>query len=364
MPPQLRDIKHRKRGIMVLESWGRFPRPVVEGFMRSLQATTVDGQEHPLSVEQAESLSEGDEIECMVTLAGSHVVKFALTRLDDRPFVRVLCDDDIDQAFGTSVADNIEHIKQALDRVVALYEKNKHLSGRGWTLEREGRIIEKSRTLKPGQRYRVRDEGALNERLEDVMVSMSLPDVGESLTGFIEFLLRLADDESGIPKIIQGLPDVTKDRTTATEISVRTERAQKYMGLLVRNYDSGWIEPDIQWRLDWNLSDPDLQHLAGPYGVRALGFTSFQNRMQRLQQLRDWLTIILGDPELRTYFKVDQIVLEIGKLTDMDVDQFMYSEQERTQKRLDMMRQQIAMAGPEGEGAPQPSGANVMEVMP
>ena len=174
-----------------------------------------------------------------------------------------------------------------------------------------------------------------------------MPDVGSSLFDLLTWALRLMDEDTNMPRIGQGQNDVGTGGATKFEIEVRTERAQKYSGSVIRNFDHGIIEPVIQFKLDYNLTDPALAHIAGPFRVQANGFTSFQNRQVRQQNLARIFDRLITVESLQKKFPLEPVFEEWIKTLDVNPDQFERSDEEIAQIE-EREAQEIAAQQPPG----------------
>jgi hypothetical protein len=128
------------------------------------------------------------------------------------------------------------------------------------------------------------------------------------------------------PKITQG--QIEKNQATATEIMEQSERADKYTGGVVRNYDEGLIEPITTDIFRENMRDPAITKGRGDFVVQALGFQSFKDRISRMRTYRTVLELALLDPEIRAMFKLRGIVEPMVKAAEIDVSSVMNSDEE------------------------------------
>ena len=132
------------------------------------------------------------------------------------------------------------------------------------------------------------------------------------------------------------------------------EQAGKYIGSVVRNIDTGLIEPLVEAFYDFNMNDPNVLLGKGSYVVKALGFTSFQDRVERITKLQQNLQLILSDPDLKAQSKLRWYLEEIAKALDLDPDQALKSPAETAQEQQ-QEQQQAALAGAAQQTPPDPS---------
>lgn len=316
MTPRLRDVSTRKNVIRVLECWMQVPRAYADRYEQGTPDDSMIGDE----IREAEET--GDDVPCLVVMAGDEVVRFIRLNPDEPwPFYSIPWEEDIDEAETYGVADNLAQTQAVLNSAIRAFEDNKRFSSSvilglkrrmmlnpGW----DGKI-------KPGLVLDVAEEA---RSIGDALSAFIVPDVGANLLQLIQLFSEFGDEESMVPKIQGGGRD---SQQTAYEASIRVEKAGKYMGAVVRNFDNFLIGPMIRDFYEWNMLDPQVQTGKGAFDITPLGFTSFQDRVIRLQAIQQFLAIVLQDPELRKMVKLDDALREIAKSLDLDPDQWLKS---------------------------------------
>ena len=333
--PGMRELQKRSRSIQVLEFWGRAPRRLVEEFMQELES----GAETALPPGTAlEDNDDGDDVECMVQVAGDEVIRFALTEQEDRPLYRIVWEIDPDGIGAIGIPDNLEQIQLAMNGAVRAFEDNKKLSS-NLIMGRNPRLIEGgSSDWYPGK------DIECSESCDDInkaLKALNIPDVGKTLIDMMGIYERYADMMSQVPQITQGIrPDSTAN--TAYELSQLMENAGKYLGAVIKNLDEGLIEPIVMDFYVYNMEDPEVQEGKGNWIVQALGFTSFQNRFVRLQKFMQLLNLALSDRSgvIVGELKSRGILEEIGKAMDIEEYQLLKSDEEKQQERQAAMAEQ------------------------
>jgi len=320
LPPYLRDVKHRQNTILYLEFWGRVPTKTAIAF----EAEMFAGEEVP-TVAYDDQGDVGDEVEIMACVAGGQVVRYTRSAASERPFRRAVWEDSLDGQGAIGVADNAENSQLVLNGAVRAYEDNKKLSA-NVILAGKKRMIEGDVTnISIGKWLEV------SEDVDDVrkaIVPIVIPDVGESLLSLIQLAEKYCDMDTLIPKLTQGL-DVKEPQMRAYVARQQVEKSGKYIGSVIRNNDEGLIEPIVEAFYDYNMNDPALVKGKGAYIVKALGFTSYQDRVERIEKLKSMLMLVLSDPDLKAESKLNWYLDEIAKALDMDPEQAIKSEEEK-----------------------------------
>jgi len=333
--PLLRDLTNRQNTIRYLEFWGRVPRRLADEFEASLKKGGADLSAYYL---EEEVDSEGDEVEVMICVADETVVRYARVPAGERPLFRTVWEDPLDDVSPVGVADNLEQVQHVLNGAIRCFEDNKRLAS-DVILAYKLRYLDYApkaggRGEKKGQRT-----GPLHiypgmglpvsEECPDARMAVQqivVEDVGQSLLSLIDLFLRFSDDESNIPRVEQGA--VEKGGQTAFEVSRRLEKSSKYMGMVIRNYDEYLLEPELEWLLDYNMRDPE-NPFKGDFQVEALGFSSYQDRIDRLSKLTQALQLAVSHPKIEAEVRFRKLVEALFRSLEADPDEFLKSNEEK-----------------------------------
>jgi hypothetical protein len=323
LSPAMRDIKYRQNTILYLEFWGRVPRVTAEAF----ESEMFSAKDVPsLVFDDKEDI--GDEVEVMVCVAGDQVVRYARTTPDERPFYRGIWEDSLDGQGAIGVADNAANAQFVLNGAMRAYEDNKKLSA-NVLLGIKRRFLEGDfKDITIGKAFEISEEcDDVRKAIQPIVV----PDVGESLLNLIALAEKYADMDTLIPKLTQGL-DVKEPQMRAYVAQQQVEKSGKYIGQVIRNNDESLIEPIVEAFYNYNMRDPAEVKGKGSYIVKALGFTSFQDRIERIEKLKSMLTLVLSSEALMAESKVRWYLEEIAKALDIDPEQVVKSEQEKQEE--------------------------------
>lgn len=320
LAPSLRSVQHRQNTILYLEFWGRVPREAAESYEQS----RFGGAAVP-TVALDDNSGQGDDVEIMTGVAGDQVVRYTRSAPQERPFVRAVWEDSLDGQGATGVADNAAASQRILNGALRAYEDNKKLSANVVLAGKRRMIDGDFREMKMGLFLDLAEEcDDVNKALAPIVI----PDVGESLLNLITLAEKYCDMDTLIPKLTQGL-DVKEPQMRAYVAQQQLSQAGKYIGGVIRNIDEGLIEPVVESFYEYDMNDPSVERGKGDYIVRALGFTSFQDRVERIEKLKQMLTLVLSSEELKAESKLRWYLEAIAKSMDVDPDQAMRSEEEK-----------------------------------
>lgn len=329
LSPGKAQVSKRRKKIPNKEFWGRAPETLIRQFMQDIKSKDYHGEiiyTDTGTFEEAENI--GKEVEFMGEMAGTEIIRIFPIEPGERVYKRCFWEDLLDEDIGIGIAENLEGIQNVLTGMVRAFEDNKRLSANVITAK-------KSRYLAPGQDNVIKPgmDIEIAEACDDVrkaLMPIIFPDVGESLLSGIDLMLSFADKVGQIPEIIQGF-NLPKHKTdTLGEINWLMENAGKYLGMVIRNMDESFVEPEINDIYTYNM-----EYLDGPKvscKVHATGFSSFQNKAVLQQKMRMLLALVTSSEVLLAEVKIRPHLDKIYKAMDLDTDEFLKSEEEKQEE--------------------------------
>jgi len=332
--PAQREVAERGKNIEYLECWVRVPRTVAESFekMAALAQETQNQTVIPSTNPDDESMTSGDDVEVFCAIAGRYVIAYKrLASPKERPYYMLTWDEDPDGLTGTGIADSLIDHQKVLNGAVRCYEDNKKLvSNVLLALKRRYLVDGDLGRLQPGKHIDITDDC---DDVRKAIQQIVLQDVGENLLKMIELYLQFADLSSNLPRAEQG--QQTFNPQTAFELQQRLEKSGKYIGRVIRNLDK-FVRDVVMDFHDYNMRNPDLEGGKGDWVVVALGFSSFENRVIRLQKLLQLLNLVINSELLLSLVNVRWLLEEIVKALDLEPAQALKSlaqvEQEMMQR--------------------------------
>ena len=332
LPPYMRNVTNRKKNIERCEFWVLVPTRKALDFENRLPilltTDTPDGTSEnvPAPSPPIEEEEAGDMVRCLCTTANGYIIQFVR---DPGPlrYFRVEWEPDNDSPNGRGIPDNLECTQKTLNGMIRSLENNTKLMANLMIAIRESAF--------KGDVAKVFKEGGILKLKEDdlgpdgdvgkAIQQLTFTDITGSLVRGIEMFMQFADLESSIPRAEQG--QQSSNPQTAFELQQRLERSGKYLGNCIRRFDVL-----IRWVVDqfhtYNMRNPALTDGKGDFVVKALGFSSFNNRVIKLQKLMQMLSMIAGNEMLSERAKMDWLLIEIAKAMDLDPDQMWKSAEE------------------------------------
>lgn len=321
--PHERDLKERKRNIRFAERWGYLPLKTVEQFEADV-AMMAGGQQPSVATDIQDQATDADEVFVLLWLADDEMVGWHRVSPNEMPFSRAVWQEALDEAAGIGISDNCEQMQYVIVGAMRAIEDNAKLAGNVMGIKKSRFLLDRLTTMTPGVWWEASEDC---EDARQAIQQLKIDPQIEPLLRVLELAVQFLEEDSMIPRISQGIQ--TDDKETAYSVSVRVEKSGKYLGMVIKNFDE-LVEDQLDWFVQYCMDDPDAKTRKAPFKVKALGFSSFQARRERIEKLERFLAIITQVPELSRRYDLGKLVDAIAKALDMEPEEF-----ERSQAELD-----------------------------
>jgi hypothetical protein len=326
--PFLRDINNPDRTIQYLEFWGRVPRKYLEDYQPDVKSEIETSASDVFNLSLVPEM--GDDIEITMISCNETIVRILPNDSGKRPYRKVRFENMLDDIHGIGTARNVVDAQQIINGAYRNVIDNIALSGNviiGLDSDSLAAGQSQNKKLYPGKQIRFKQ----GTDIRQAMGSITIQNVAGQLIELLGIAKQHSDEESMIPRIMQGDVAEKKKPDTLGEINLLFQNAGKYMGQVVKNIDEDYLEPIIEDIYDYNMMNPEFQQLQGDFTVHALGFNSFQSKVIKMQSLRQFLEILFVHDLLIQEAKFRPILEEMGKALDLDPEQYLYSDEEKAQ---------------------------------
>jgi hypothetical protein len=183
--------------------------------------------------------------------------------------------------------------------------------------------------IKPGTEIEIAEEC---DDARKAIQQVTIQDITGSLVNGIPLFERYADEGSQIPKILQGVVAEKHKPDTLGELNILQQNSGKYLGSVIKNFDEGLIEPTTMSFYEYNMDDPEVTKGKGNFITRALGFSSFQDRVIRMQKLMQGLNLVLSHEVLAAEVKPREGLADLWKALDLDPTTMFKTNEEKQQE--------------------------------
>jgi len=243
------------------------------------------------------------------------------------------CRDDLGIADANSTNQVIQDgLVKALDndlkktKVIIGYDQNGNLDGK-----RIEEILAQSIAVIPVSK------GVGSKSIADVLSVTNITTNAEVYMRALEFVQRLADLDTGAPRIQQG--QKAEGGNTAFELRERLSNSGRHFGAKIRALDS-----DIVWinkrMLEMEIAAGNIQ-IPADVEIKGGGFRSYSKQVGLYQTIFTLMQYAETNPEIKDRMNLTWILNELTECQGIDPEKFWISESEYQQK------QQVKQQSPE-----------------
>ena len=284
--------------------------------------------------ESEHSIDDGDEIEILCEIANDEIIRICRNEEGHRPWYRSVWEERLDYSYASGPADNVSDMQLVLNGMTRAYENNKKLSANVMGMGNSEKTPKWDKRFKPGLYVEV------DETVDDVRKAWQqiiVQDVGENLMAGMGMFERYADDASMLPKIVQGATLDKRKPDTFSEMNMLQQNAGKYIGGVIKNLDEGTIENWGNDFFEYNMDDPANTQGKGNFIAQAMGYSSYQDRIVRVNKIIQALQLVGSNPEFSKECQLDKMLFEAFKALDIDTGSFIKTEEQKKAEFEQMM---------------------------
>jgi hypothetical protein len=235
---------------------------------------------------------------------------------------------------GVGIPENMKDSQQMINSAYRRFIDNKSLAGNLMIAGKSGNLAPGvTPNPSPGKWIELADS------VTDVRQALQWfapPDISNGLLELINLAERFADEESNLPKILQG-ETATYQPKTAFEMSKLVQSANKTLSKIIRNKDLEHIEPYIQsLYVYYMIASPD-ENIKGDYTCHATGFNSFMDKQVKASTLLNIYTFALSNPLTAMMTELPDLYNEV--MRSQDAERFV-----KKKDKFDMQAQTIIQA--------------------
>lgn len=189
---------------------------------------------------------------------------------------------------GIGIAELIRDSQKIMNSLHRLILDNKVLSGNAMMFLDKDKIDMRATgdlRVAPGKSFYTKGSP------KDAITPMIIPDVTGGIEATLTRLERWADEESGVPKYMQGESAGFLNKT-ATGMSMLLGQANSYLKPTIRNIDDYWIEPIVEDFCRHNEIDGSYPRAINyPMKTIALGVDSLMSKEIKFENLTKLLSV-------------------------------------------------------------------------
>ncbi len=267
---------------------------------------------------------------CVVTIANDHVIRASLNPLDsgDFPYDVMPWVRKSGVPWGTGVADQIETPQRMLNAATRNLMDNSGLSSGPQIVMRKGAILpaDNSYELTPRKVWYAQDGFDVTD-VRGAFTAFDIPSMQPELMGIIQFALKMAEDVTGMPMMMQGQQSPTTPETLGGQI-MQQNNASVVLRRIARLFDDRVTEPHIRRYYEWLLMYGDDDSIKGDFQIDARGSTALVER-----DIQNQAVIQMGNIVMNPAFEIDPAkwAEEALRAQRLDPKRFKLSDEKKRQ---------------------------------
>jgi hypothetical protein len=169
--------------------------------------------------------------------------------------------------------------------------------------------------------------------VQEAFAAINIPTMQAELMGIIQFAIKMAEDVTGLPMLLQGQQGAAPE--TVGGMQMLNNNASTVMRRLARTYDDSVTEPHIRRYYSWLLLDPDVPDIEkGDFKVVARGSSALVERDLQ-NQVVGQMAPMVKDPAfglnpkkwISEWFKSQRLDPRLFEYTPEEMQQIMEQQQ-------------------------------------
>lgn len=220
-----------------------------------------------------------DGVYAIITLINDRVIKAALEPLDngEYPYDVMPWQRKPDMPWGTGICQQIRTPQRMANASVRNMMDNAGISAGGQFVMRRGAVEPADGTwgIVPRKIWFVKDD-ADTRSVNDVFASIQLPSMQADLMNITQFALKIAEDVTGMPMLLQGQQGQAPD--TVGGMNIIQNNASSVLRRIARTFDDCITEPHVRRYYQWLLEYGEDDDEKGDFQIDARGSTALVER--------------------------------------------------------------------------------------
>lgn len=276
-------------------------------------------------------LDEGDEdrVPTMAVLINDRLVKATQSPVENGefPYDILAWQRRPGMPWGMGISRQIRTVQRMLNGSTRAMMDNSGLSAAPQIVIGNGITPEDGRyAISPGKTWRVNSE----VDVQDVRAAFSafvVPSVQTELMNIINFCLKMAEDTTGMPAMLQGIRGDAPN--TLGGMQMQNNNATSVLRRLAKRFDDYLTRPHIQRYFDWMMSYSDDESIKGDFEIDVRASSALVERDAQQQFLMSLLQV-----SANPVYELDpaKLAAELCKGQRLDPKNFQLDEQQKAQR--------------------------------
>ncbi|MDH0363459.1 portal protein [Comamonas aquatica] len=273
---------------------------------------------------------EDERLPAMAVLINDRIIKLTLSPLEDGefPYDVLAWQRRPGMPWGMGISRQIRTVQRMLNGAVRAMMDNSGLSASPQIVSGNGIVpVDGDWTLRPGKHWRAESNSDVAD-VTKAFATFTVDSVQNELMNIINFSLKMAEDTTGMPAMLQGIRGDAPN--TLGGMQMQNNNATSVMRRLAKRFDDYMTRPHIQRYFDWMMAYADDESIKGDFQIDVRASSALVERDAQQQFLTTLLTVSANpayglDPEL--------LAEELVKGQRLDVKNFKLSQEKRQQSQ-------------------------------
>lgn len=280
-----------------------------------------------------EGKSDEDSLPAVMTMVNDRVIKAALNILDSGSFPYDVCVWQVRSGswVGLGVARQLREAQGGLNAAVRNLMDNAALSGGPMLIVNRNLIqpvVKGDWTLTPRKVFETTEDADNTTDVRQALVAVNIPSMQNELMQIIEFFLKMAEQTTGMPMLLQGQTGNAPDTLGGQLLA--NNNASTVLRRLARLDDDCSTEPHIRRYYEYLLLHGDDDSAKGNFQIDARGSSALVER-----DIQNHATLQILQFATNPAFGIDpyKAAAEAMKAQRLDPKRFQISEEEMEQRK-------------------------------
>jgi hypothetical protein len=279
-----------------------------------------------------EGKSDDDSMPAVMTMVNDRVIKAALNILDSGSFPYDVCVWQVRSGswVGIGVARQLREAQGGLNAAVRNLMDNAALSGGPMLIINRELLkpVDGTWNLTPRKVFETTSEADNNTDVSKAIVAVNIPSMQEELMQIIEFFLKMAEQTTGMPMLLQGQTGNAPDTLGGQLLA--NNNASTVLRRIARLDDDCSTEPHIRRYYEYLLLHGDDDSAKGNFQIDARGSSALVER-----DIQNHATLQILQFATNPAFGIDpyKAAAEAMKAQRLDPKRFQISEEEMEQRK-------------------------------
>lgn len=276
-------------------------------------------------------IEEGDEerLPTMAVVINDRLVKAVLSPQDsgEFPYDVLAWQRRPGMPWGVGISRQIRTVQRMLNGATRAMMDNSGLSAAPQIVIGEGITPHDGRwALSPGKVWRS-EVGASVQDVRGAFQGFVVPSVQNELQNIINFALKMAEDTTGMPAMLQGIRGDAPD--TLGGMQMQNNNATSVLRRLAKRFDDYMTRPHIQRYFNWMMAYSDDESIKGDFDIEVRASSALVERDAQQQFLLQ-MVALARDPA----YEIDpaKLFAELCKGQRLDPKNFQLDEEKKRQR--------------------------------